>query len=863
MGFPMRIRLLALLVALTTIAAVASPAMAAPKKSFVKFSPTAYSVTEGGSLDLTIARSGNTSAAANVTLSVATGSTTAVDYIVPTGTISFAANQTKKTVHVTTADNSTFDGTNKIIKLHLAASGSVQVKSGDATVTILENDGPGTIDFTSATYDVVEGAGVATVSLTRNSATNISSSVHYTTTALPAGAGNATAGVDYMTSSGTATFAPGAMVTTFQVPVLDDSLSEANEVLNLGLSAPTSSAGTPNLGPNNSLPATLTILDDDSSYSFSSSLYAVHENEASGNATITVNRDGVTNVPSVVHYATSDGSATQPGDYTATSGDLSFAAGETSKTFDVPIVNDGTSESTENINLTLSQPGPGGDTLATSLLQILDNDNPAASVQLTNTAYSAAENGGTADITITLSHPVDADVTVNYSTVDALTSTATPDSDYTAIPTTGVVFVGNTNAAGGVGETTKTIHVPILQDTEVEGDETFDFSLGTVSAGAVVGTPSTATVTISDDDLAGNFEFDALRYDVNEAAGQATFTVRRVGGSSGPASVDYSTNDGTAHAPGDFTSTTGTLNFADGELQKTFVVPIAWDGQLESDESLNLQLANPSTGSDLANNAAAVVHIGDDGASGPISLSATAYNVNEADGSVTITATRTGGSLGGPVSADYTTSDGSASAGSDYTATSGTLTFGPGETTTSFTVPIVNDSARESAESFQVTLSNAAGGASLGSPSDAAVRIADDDDAAGSNLQSSAANPNPAGSQTAANDTRAPKLKLTAKKVQNALKLKLLALVAKCDENCSLSVVAKTGKGKKAIMLAKASAKTARGQKHAIKVKLNPKALAKLAQALKGGKARVTITVIARDAAGNKSKASRSIIVRK
>src|SRR6476660_10508810 len=149
MCFPMRIRVLALLVALTTIGAVASPAAAAPKKSFIKFSPTAYSVTEGGSLDVTIARSGNTSGSASVTLSVS-GTTTASGYTVPTGTVSFAANQTKKTVHVTTADNTTF-AANKVINLHLAGTGSVQVKAPDATVTILENDGPGTIDFTSAT----------------------------------------------------------------------------------------------------------------------------------------------------------------------------------------------------------------------------------------------------------------------------------------------------------------------------------------------------------------------------------------------------------------------------------------------------------------------------------------------------------------------------------------------------------------------------------------------------------------------------------------------------------------------------------------------------------------------------------------
>jgi hypothetical protein len=268
-----------------------------------------------------------------------------------------------------------------------------------------------------------------------------------------------------------------------------------------------------------------------------------------------------------------------------------------------------------------------------------------------------------------------------------------------------------------------------------------------------------------------------------------------------------------------------------------------------------------------------VIQIADDGASGPVRLSASSYSVGESDGVVTITVTRSGGSLGGPVSVDYATSDGTALAGTDYTATSGTLTFGANEVTKSFSVPIANDSAHEDGETFSVTLSGAAGGASLGSPAGASVTINDDDAAEAStpatsggggntpNLQSAPGDPNPAGSQTAAADKRAPKLTLSAKKLQKAFKAKLIALVAKCDENCSLKIVAKTGKGKKAITLGTAKVRSARGAKTPVRVKLSAKTLAKLLKALKGGKAKVSLSVVARDAAGNQAKASRSITV--
>src|SRR5262249_15116671 len=86
----------------------------------------------------------------------------------------------------------------------------------------------------------------------------------------------------------------------------------------------------------------------------------------------------------------------------------------------------------------------------------------------------------------------------------------------------------------------------------------------------------------------------------------------------------------------------------------------------------------------------------------------------------------TGGSAGS-VSVNYATSNGTATAGSDYTATSGTLIFGDGETSKTFTIPITNDTAVESDETVNLTLSDPTGGASLGSPASAVLTIHSDD----------------------------------------------------------------------------------------------------------------------------------------
>jgi hypothetical protein len=820
-----------------------------------KFSATGYSVAENaGTFNVTVLRSGNTSAAASIQYSDnGTGTATGggVNYSFTSGTLNFAAGETKKTFPVTIVDNGTANAPNKTIvfRLSTATPPGSQIKTTTVPLTIIDNEGPGTLDFSTSAYNVVEGAQLATITVNRLGATNLQLSVDYATQS--SATNPATPIFDYtaISPAQTLTFNPGEVSKTFQVAIADDSLAEGPENVQLALSNPQNLSGgaAPQVGPNG--PAELTINDDDvSTFHFSSASYSVQEDVPAGHATITVNRGGATNIPASVDYSTSDGTATVAGsDYTAATGTLNFAAGETTKTFDVTVANDGASEANETVNLTLTS---GATTVDTSLLSIVDNDNPKTSVQLSSPEYNVNEADGTASITVTLSHAVDADVTVNYATADG---TAVAGSDYANTNGT-LTFTGNVNNGGpGTGQTSKTIQVPITQDPDAEDPETLSLTLSNAlpGASAILGAPSTATITIADDDPAGLIDFKSLNYDVNETDGHATVTVERLGGVGGAVSVDYETSDGSATAGSDYAATSGTLNWAAGDgADKTFTIPVTWDGRAEGTESVSLALANAGGGSDLGPNTAAVLRIGDDGASGPLALGSNTYSVGETAGLVTINLTRLGGSLGGPVTVHYQTSDGTASAGSDYGAASGTLTFGPGESGKSFTVPVTSDSAPEGDETFQVALSNAAGGASIGSPAGGTVTITDDDAAT--------TPPTPA-----APDTTAPKLTVAAKRIQRALKAKLLALSARCDERCKLNVVAKVRIGTKKVILGRAKATAAAASSAKIRIKLSRTALARLNKAMKGGKAKVVLSVSAADAAGNRASASRTITVKR
>ena len=117
----------------------------------------------------------------------------------------------------------------------------------------------------------------------------------------------------------------------------------------------------------------------------------------------------------------------------------------------------------------------------------------------------------------------------------------------------------------------------------------------------------------------------------------------------------------------------------------------------------------------------------DDAVPGTLQFDPTTVSAGEGAGTATFTVTRTGGS-DGAVSVDYAVTGGTAAgSGTDYTLANGTLSFGNGETTKTITVAIVNDSLYEPNETVVVTLSNATGGASIGTNSSATLTINDDD----------------------------------------------------------------------------------------------------------------------------------------
>ena len=116
-----------------------------------------------------------------------------------------------------------------------------------------------------------------------------------------------------------------------------------------------------------------------------------------------------------------------------------------------------------------------------------------------------------------------------------------------------------------------------------------------------------------DTDEPGTLQLNSTAYSVTEGTDPTvTITVTRINGSSGAVSVNYATSNDTALHPSDYTSTSGSLNWADGDVTaKTFAVTIVDDSDPESSERFNVTLSNAQTAS-LGTPSNATVTITDD-----------------------------------------------------------------------------------------------------------------------------------------------------------------------------------------------------------------------------------------------------------
>ncbi|XP_063774133.1 sodium/calcium exchanger 1 isoform X1 [Pseudophryne corroboree] len=230
--------------------------------------------------------------------------------------------------------------------------------------------------------------------------------------------------------------------------------------------------------------------------------------------------------------------------------------------------------------------------------EVVEND-PVSKMYFEQGTYQCLENCGTVALTIVRrGGDLTNTVFVDFRTEDG---TANAGSDYEFTEGT-VVFKP--------GETQKEIRVGIIDDDIFEEDENFVVHLSNVRVNAEItemnaesnhitslaclGSPSTATVTIFDDDHAGIFTFEEPLTHISESVGNMEVKVLRTSGARGTVIVPYKTVEGTARGGGeDFEDTCGRLEFQNDEIVKIISVKIIDDEEYEKNKTFFLEIGEP------------------------------------------------------------------------------------------------------------------------------------------------------------------------------------------------------------------------------------------------------------------------------
>ena len=521
---------------------------------------------DDATVDFTVTLSRASSSDVTVDYATSDGTATAgADYTDTSGTLTFAAGETAKTVSVPVLDDATDEDAETLtLTLSGASGGGVSLDDATATGTIADDDEASAQPLTARFENVPASHDESAFTFALRFSEEFSLS--YTTLqdhALEVTNGELTGVGRQETGKNQA----------WNVTVLPND----DEDVTITLVATTDCAATGAIctADNRPLSASVSATVAGPLGLSVADASATEADDATVDFTVTLSRAASTSV--TVDYATSDGSATAGADYTSTSGTLTFAAGETAKTVAVPVLDDATDEDDETLTLTLSGASGGGVSLddGTATGTIADDDEaPAQPLTARFGAVPASHDGANSfKFEVHFSEDVEG---LSYTTLrDAAFSVTngrvTGARRLVSGNNQGWEITVEPNSPGAV-----TIRLPAG-------------AVGTPDARQLEGT-SSATVQ-------GPPGLSVADARATEAAGATVdFAVTLSRSASASVTVDYATSDGSATGGEDYTSTSGTLTFAAGETAKTVAVPVLDDAINEGAETFTLTLTNASGG---------------------------------------------------------------------------------------------------------------------------------------------------------------------------------------------------------------------------------------------------------------------------
>ena len=398
-----------------------------------------------------------------------------------------------------------------------------------------------------------------------------------------------------------------------------------------------------------------------------------------------------------ISYATADGSATAPADYTGVTGTLTIPTGQSSGTITIKVKGDTPPEGTENFHVDLTAASAaqlGSDRRGTATIEDNDAQRSISISSVKVNEGTGAGNTANLDFKLRLNGTTAQAVQVIATTSDG---TATAPGDYQA-KTQLVTWAPNSTG----DDLEKTFRVIVNPDSLDEANETVIVTL-TAAQNAVISN-ATGTGLVKDND--NNSLLAVSNAEANEGSGgttsKMTFKITLAPASARPVTVSYATANGTATAGPDYQATQGQVSFGPGETEKAVEVVILGDEVNEDNETVLLNLSNVAGAGLAGGGGQGSGTIVDKNA--PPSLSIDDVQAVEGGGAF-FTVTLAGTTLR-TVTVNFGTGDGSAKEGTDFLPRSGTLTFAPGDKTKRIEVTVFDDPTAEAAETFNVGLGN-------------------------------------------------------------------------------------------------------------------------------------------------------------
>ena len=508
----------------------------------VSFGSATHTGAEGDAVTLTVSLNAAPQRPLTIPITLTPlGGAEAADVLV-TSSVSFGTGDTEQQFDAVLADDPVADhGESLRFSFGTLPPGVTASGTTRTTVTIIDDDPAVTVEFGSTTYSTAENTS-ATVTVTLSEDPKRPLTIPITSTAQ----GSTTAD-DYRITPTEVTFASGQTSRILQFSALPDTTPDDGDSVKLGFGTDLP----PGVTAGDDDETTVTIIDDDPAVTvnFGAGTYSVDES-GTVDVTVTLSEDPQRELKIPIHAAGQSGAT--PADYEPP-GSVTFASGDTSKTFAFTPEDDTVDDDGEQVRLSFGPLPPGvtrGSGLVATVVSINDDDDPRVTVMFGSATYSVNEkNNGTVTVTVGLSADPERTVSIPLTTTYGGTADSTAIRD---IPST---------MSFSSGETSKTF-VVTARDDFIDNDgrtATITFGSSLPSRVSLGGTIDETVVSVTDDDTRG-FTITPTSATVGE---NATTTYSITLKSEPSDTVTVTVNDPTDSD--DATASPSTLSFTPGQ----------------------------------------------------------------------------------------------------------------------------------------------------------------------------------------------------------------------------------------------------------------------------------------------------------